>query len=52
MLCPPIFLTCRKNISPHEGLRGTGAAAETLSAKRGTVHFAVTALVISITYEP
>jgi hypothetical protein len=32
---PPTFLTYHENISPHEGLRGTGAAAETLSAKRG-----------------
>ena len=29
------FDRARKSISPPEGLRGTGVAAETLSAKRG-----------------
>jgi hypothetical protein len=52
MLRPSTFLTYRKNISPPEGLRGTGGAAETLSAKRGAVRFAVTATVFSVTYEP
>ena len=38
---PPVTLSilpligARKSISPPEGLRGTGVAAETLSAKRG-----------------
>ena len=42
-LCPPTFLTYLENISPPEGLRGTGGTAETLSAERGTGSFAVTA---------
>jgi hypothetical protein len=33
--CSSTFLTYCRNISPPEGLGGTGAAAETLSAKRG-----------------
>jgi hypothetical protein len=39
-------------VSPAEGLRGTGGSVETLSAKRGTGRFAVTAGVFSVTYEP
>ena len=49
---PPTFLTYRRNISPSEGLRGTGMSAETLSAKRGSRNFAVTGGMFSITYEP
>jgi Arc/MetJ family transcription regulator len=37
-----------ETISPDEGLRATGVTAETLSAKRGTVRFAVTAAVFSV----
>jgi hypothetical protein len=37
---------------PAEGLRGTGGAAKTLPAKRGTVRFAVTVRVLSAIYEP
>ena len=50
-LCAPTFLTYRKNTCPSEGLRGTGVAAETLPAKRGTGRFAVTAGVFSFTYK-
>src|ERR1700674_5372499 len=38
--------------SPSRGSPRDGGAAETLSAKRGTVRFAVTAGVLSVTYEP
>lgn len=37
--------------NPRRGSPRDGGAAETLSAKRGTVCFAVTAGVFSITYE-
>jgi hypothetical protein len=45
------LLTYRRKISPPRVSTGRGSA-ETLSAKRGTVRFAVTAGVFSVTYEP
>src|SRR5712671_2994862 len=42
----------QRAILPSGGSPRDGGAAETLSAKRGTVRFAVTAAVFSVTYEP
>ena len=49
--CSSSILICRKNIA-RRGSPRDGGSAETLSAKRGTVRFARTAGVFSVTYEP
>jgi hypothetical protein len=45
------FLTHRRKIPPPRATAGPGIAV-TLSAERGTVRFAVTAGVFSVTYAP
>jgi len=50
-VCSLSFLTYRKKIS-RRGSPRDGGSTETLSAKRGTMRFAVTAGVFSVTYEP
>jgi hypothetical protein len=49
--CSSTFLTYRKNVPRPRVSAGRGSA-ETLLAKRGTVRFAITAGVLSVTYEP